>query len=596
MKYVGSRYVPKFMGTYDATQIYEALCVVDNALGTSYISQKIVPAGTPLTDNTYWAIYGASSGAVIDLQNQIDIIKKAVTTPEMFGAAGDGVSDDTQAVQDAFDNGDHIILSNEYKITSTLFLSGNKTVSGTGKLLGYLPASDVNEYLIIMGASDIGSAADTFSGVIENITIELHSGNYNYVIACINADNTEFNNIYFDLSSADCHNKVIFIGFDNDVVSDNSSDKNYSISNCTFIFDSDMGSSYNLCECIGVLRRSLVLIKNNNIRYAKDDLGVHHCHYVDIIGNKMLDNFYGRIYVGNSTDFKINGNEIVENIYRWTMGILVEWETTAVSADIIPSVFEIIDNIVDYRNNTTATTTYGIRVRGAKKGIISGNRMLFDSNQYGRIVVENEEPSGSLLSRLYVEDIEICNNICSSFLHGIANASISDSIIPLYIHDNICEYSLTSSNIANVTRDNIIVNPSSGSDLDISLDSNYVPYNNDFVFSGTGTLSEQPMLIGGSFEKRVAKKSKITNYFRVALAEEIALTGSDYYRFYIKKNGTTIREVLAQGSRIDVTNISDNIFSPGDILTVTFKYTGNVPSPQPSSILFELLLLEFENC
>ena len=71
-QYVGARYVPKFMGAYDATQIYEALCVVDNGLGTSYISKVPTPAGTPLTDTDYWAIYGASSGAIISLQDQID--------------------------------------------------------------------------------------------------------------------------------------------------------------------------------------------------------------------------------------------------------------------------------------------------------------------------------------------------------------------------------------------------------------------------------------------------------------------------------------------------------------------------------------------
>lgn len=77
MQYVGSRYVPKFMGSYDATQIYEVLCVVDNGLGTSYISKKPTPAGTPLTDTEYWAVYGASSGAIINLQNQIDNLASA---------------------------------------------------------------------------------------------------------------------------------------------------------------------------------------------------------------------------------------------------------------------------------------------------------------------------------------------------------------------------------------------------------------------------------------------------------------------------------------------------------------------------------------
>lgn len=77
-QYIGARYVPRFLGVYDATTIYEALDVVDNGLGTSYISRKTVPAGVPLTNTEYWAIYGASSGAIINLQNQIDDINAEV--------------------------------------------------------------------------------------------------------------------------------------------------------------------------------------------------------------------------------------------------------------------------------------------------------------------------------------------------------------------------------------------------------------------------------------------------------------------------------------------------------------------------------------
>lgn len=79
-QYIGARYVPKFMGLYDATQAYENLCIVDNGLGTSYISRKPTPAGTPLTDTTYWAVYGASSGAIINLQNQIGDLTNLTTS------------------------------------------------------------------------------------------------------------------------------------------------------------------------------------------------------------------------------------------------------------------------------------------------------------------------------------------------------------------------------------------------------------------------------------------------------------------------------------------------------------------------------------
>lgn len=129
MQYVGSRYVPKFMGTYDPTQAYEVLCVVDNGLGTSYISKIPTPAGTPLTDNNYWALYGTSNGAIYNLQNQIDMINNAFVTPEMFGAVGDGVTDDTQALSDCMQHKFVIMPHKTYKISSTIDVYSNIIIS-----------------------------------------------------------------------------------------------------------------------------------------------------------------------------------------------------------------------------------------------------------------------------------------------------------------------------------------------------------------------------------------------------------------------------------------------------------------------------------
>lgn len=130
--YVGARYVPRFCDTYDATQAYEALDVVDNGMGTSYIAKIPTPPGTPLTDTTHWALYGSTSGAIINLQNQIDAINANIitingeldpikdgniATVESFGAVGDGVTDDTAAIQDALDSSyDTILFTGSYLV------------------------------------------------------------------------------------------------------------------------------------------------------------------------------------------------------------------------------------------------------------------------------------------------------------------------------------------------------------------------------------------------------------------------------------------------------------------------------------------------
>lgn len=79
-QYIGARYVPRFTGLYDVTQAYEALDVVDNGSGTSYIAKKPTPAGIPLTNSTYWFLYGSTSGAIINLQQQIGHLDDLTTT------------------------------------------------------------------------------------------------------------------------------------------------------------------------------------------------------------------------------------------------------------------------------------------------------------------------------------------------------------------------------------------------------------------------------------------------------------------------------------------------------------------------------------
>lgn len=52
--YIGERYVPIYGGAWDTTKTYESLTIVTNDNDT-YISNRPVPANTPLTNTTYWA-------------------------------------------------------------------------------------------------------------------------------------------------------------------------------------------------------------------------------------------------------------------------------------------------------------------------------------------------------------------------------------------------------------------------------------------------------------------------------------------------------------------------------------------------------------
>ena len=61
-KYVGSRYVPKYFGTWNAATAYEALSIVSDAEGVyTYTSKRPVPAGTSVSNTAYWAQSGTLS-------------------------------------------------------------------------------------------------------------------------------------------------------------------------------------------------------------------------------------------------------------------------------------------------------------------------------------------------------------------------------------------------------------------------------------------------------------------------------------------------------------------------------------------------------
>lgn len=127
-QYIGARYVPRFMGTYNPTQLYEVLDVVDNGLGTSYILKKPAPTGTPLTDTDYWFLYGTTSGAIIHLQDQIDEINNIIDSGYVnvisLGVKNDG-SENCSDIINANADKPLYFPAGKYKFDSTIVLSGS---------------------------------------------------------------------------------------------------------------------------------------------------------------------------------------------------------------------------------------------------------------------------------------------------------------------------------------------------------------------------------------------------------------------------------------------------------------------------------------
>lgn len=175
--YVGHRYVPKIMGEWDNSQIYEPLSIVQYQ-GNSFTSGQYVPVGVEITDEEYWVSTGnynaqveqyrqdvrnlendvnnindeviAARDGEATLNDRLDKDQQEVVTElsktvkvtafndfknkiekaidenglniKTLGAVGDGVTDNYQIIQDAI----NFLIDDENDLTDTLYIPKGK--------------------------------------------------------------------------------------------------------------------------------------------------------------------------------------------------------------------------------------------------------------------------------------------------------------------------------------------------------------------------------------------------------------------------------------------------------------------------------------
>ena len=144
---------------WDEETSYEYLTLVASTdFGQAYISKRDVPAGTPLTNTTYWipaASYNAQleqyrqevfqyAERVTGVETEIDSLKERMfVNVKDYGAVGNGVVDDTDAIETAITAG----IANSMPV---FFPSGTYLVSG----ISMTGQADTHEEIILMGAND----------------------------------------------------------------------------------------------------------------------------------------------------------------------------------------------------------------------------------------------------------------------------------------------------------------------------------------------------------------------------------------------------------------------------------------------------------
>lgn len=148
-QYIGARYVPIIGGDWDNTKTYEPLVVVYYE-GASYTSRTYVPVGIDISNTIYWALsadYNAQVAyyrqEVLRLQENFTdfetLINSYFITPDLFGAAGDGVTDDLAAFNDAIDalsDGQTLFIPNKsYLVSNTIEIDKNINILCMGTII-----------------------------------------------------------------------------------------------------------------------------------------------------------------------------------------------------------------------------------------------------------------------------------------------------------------------------------------------------------------------------------------------------------------------------------------------------------------------------
>lgn len=166
-QYIGARYIPIIDGDWDNTKDYEPLTVVYYA-GASYTSMTYVPSGIDISNTNYWALSADYNAQVAYYRNEVlnfeKMVKEGMIMPEMFGAEGDGLTDDTVAIQSAIDfaatkNATLLLLRN-YLVTNTLDvkcnINGNGLIKWDGNNSPVLKVAKL-DYISINGISINGN-------------------------------------------------------------------------------------------------------------------------------------------------------------------------------------------------------------------------------------------------------------------------------------------------------------------------------------------------------------------------------------------------------------------------------------------------------
>lgn len=148
--------------------------------------------------------FSALDAKIIEVENLKQQVNSAFVTPEMFGAKGDGVTDDTAALIDAIEDGRPVVGVGIYRITGTVFLTGGFRCN-PGSMIrldfdgdsGVVIGGDETDYDNTQYNFDVDIAVDCNGRTFSTAAVALNAVKRSHIkLRGVNCSGTFFRDVY----------------------------------------------------------------------------------------------------------------------------------------------------------------------------------------------------------------------------------------------------------------------------------------------------------------------------------------------------------------------------------------------------------------
>lgn len=401
--------------------------------------------------------------SIVNAINSIENLSGLVVTPEMFGAAGDGVTDDRNAFITAFSIGKIVYCAANYLISDSITMPANTILMGSGTLI----FDDANSGYRFSGIyMNSGCKIDGLSFTNTNTT-------YDAIYACIYAGNKT------DISVTNCTFNNLTIGyamlfvesFHGVIANNNISNYSYSgimlLNGCqyfeiehNYIYNArhnQSGNNYpiSISGYLDIASRPAKYIKCNynhieEVTAVWEGIDSHSCENCEIIGNTINGTSRGIVLASPTTPTLQTGRSLY-NVVVSNNVITCTSDSTGIASGIIASIgtngrgiienLTINNNIIEITNNATlhASVNSAIGVRSTFNNVtISHNQIVNDSNgiwleSFGdseNATVDNNDISGASTAADY------CINLSTIGTSGTKHIIVENN----YLHDAVRSY------------------------------------------------------------------------------------------------------------------------------------------------------------